>query len=83
MKTSFIPPELVPFAESATRVIYSNPFLPERIKYEREALGSDYREMERAWNVYHMEPSDDPNITTFCEKTAEAVAACRKNLSIL
>ena len=45
MKTEFIPKEFLPFAQSANRVIYSNPFLPERIKFEREALGDDYRDI--------------------------------------
>ncbi len=38
-------------AKSISGLAYCNPFLPERITYEREMLGKDFDEKEAAWNT--------------------------------
>ena len=39
------------FAESIRRLNATNPFLPDRIACEREALGADFVEAEASWNT--------------------------------
>lgn len=38
-------------AKSISGLAYCNPFLPERIDYEREILGANFDEKEAAWNT--------------------------------
>ena len=44
------------FLTSVSRVSYANPFLPERIDYERQALGAEFDESHANWNLL----GDDP-----------------------
>src|SRR5436309_14525609 len=44
------------FLTAVSQLIYCNPFLPERIAWERAALGSDYVEGEPVWSL----PVDQP-----------------------
>src|SRR5262252_6360588 len=39
------------FLRAVSHLGYSNPFLPERIAYEREALGADFVEAEAVWSM--------------------------------
>ena len=39
------------FAQALSRLAYCNPFLPERIAAERAALGGDFSDRDRVWNV--------------------------------
>src|SRR5713101_1007542 len=45
------------FLQAVSNLGYCNPFLPERIEYERQALGSDFVEAEAVWSVR----VDDPD----------------------
>ena len=45
------------FLQAVAAVAYCNPFLPERIAYERQALGTDFVEAEALWNLR----GDNPN----------------------
>ena len=71
-----IPEEHRDFAETIKKLLDSNPFLPERIQYEREALGERYQEMAQSWNVFAMEPSEDPNIEQLQLRSSEVLEAC-------
>ena len=44
------------FLTSVVRVSYANPFLAERIDYERETLGAEFDESHADWNLL----GDDP-----------------------
>jgi hypothetical protein len=44
------------FLECVAKVSYANPFLGERIDYERQALGSEFDESQANWNLL----GDDP-----------------------
>src|SRR5436309_14404962 len=44
------------FLTAVSQLGYCNPFLPERIEWERAALGSDYVEGEPVWSL----PVDQP-----------------------
>src|SRR5688500_14630210 len=39
------------FAQAIVRLVYCNPFLPERIDCERAALGHDFVAGDRVWNA--------------------------------
>ena len=45
------------FLRAIANLGYCNPFLPERIEYEREALGPDFVEAEAVWSLR----VDDPD----------------------
>jgi transcriptional regulator with AAA-type ATPase domain len=44
-------PEDQAYLETVARINYANPFLPERIKLERDALGADFDESRGNWNL--------------------------------
>jgi len=46
----FTPAE-IGFADAVSQLIYANPFLPERIQAERDALASDFVHEGAAWNL--------------------------------
>jgi DNA-binding NtrC family response regulator len=50
-----------PLAEAISRLAYSNPFLPERIECERQALGADFVAGGTLWHVSG-EPEPAPNL---------------------
>ena len=52
------------FLTSVTRVSDANPFLPERIDYEREALGTEFDESHANWNLLGDDPETHPINTT-------------------
>ncbi len=55
--------------EAAAGLAYSNPFLPERIEWERSALGREYLPSEPVWSVSVADPDADlPNILRIYEK---------------
>src|SRR3989304_704555 len=45
------------FLRAVANLGYCNPFLPERIQYEREALGADFREAEPVWSLRVADPN--------------------------
>ena len=59
-----IPSNLMPFLTQSERaflravsnLIYCNPFLPERVKYERQVLGPDFEGSEVVWSMNVEEP---------------------------
>ncbi|HMF17782.1 MAG TPA: sigma 54-interacting transcriptional regulator [Gemmataceae bacterium] len=69
------------FADNLSRLIYSNPFLPERIELERTLLGADY--VSAPW-VYHKIDELDhehPNLTLLDERVEKVVAGARERLA--
>ena len=53
---AFLNPEDRRFLETVSKLNYVNPFLPERIQYERDALGNAFDESKADWNLL----GDDP-----------------------
>jgi hypothetical protein len=57
------------FLHATASLGYSNPFLPERIEWERTALGREFVEGEPVWSVSVADPEADlPNIIRIHEK---------------
>jgi transcriptional regulator with AAA-type ATPase domain len=57
------------FLTAIARLGYSNPFLPERIEWERRALGREFVESEPVWSVSVADPGAEmPNIVRIYSK---------------
>lgn len=54
---SFLTPEERSFLEAVSSLVYCNPFLPERIALEQQALGPDFLGAEPVWSMQ----VEDPN----------------------
>ncbi len=52
------------FLEAVSRTSYSNPFLPELVDYERQALGEDFVEEESVWSMRVADP-DKPRANSW------------------
>jgi transcriptional regulator of aromatic amino acid metabolism len=50
------------FAEAVSRLAYCNPFLPERIEYERLALGPEFVATGEVWHVGSETAGKNPNV---------------------
>ena len=71
-------PEERQFALAVGRLAHCNPFLPERIACEREALGPDFDEHLSDWNVRPGDENDHANLgrlLTRCEGLLESLRA--------
>ena len=65
------------FLRAVSKLGYCNPFLPERIQYEREALGPDFREAEPVWSMRVDDP-DSPHVNS--QKIAERVESVARSV---
>ena len=54
----FLKPDERKLLEAISKINYVNPFLPERVQCEREALGDDFDESKADWNLL----GDDPDL---------------------
>jgi hypothetical protein len=68
------------FTVAISRVAYCNPFLPERIACEREALGSEFVEAGAEWNRYAESRGLHANITRLTERATGLAETCRGRL---
>lgn len=70
------------FLHATASLGYSNPFLPERIEWERAALGREYVDAEPIWSVSVADPDADlPNITRIYEKLGAVIESLYGRLS--
>jgi DNA-binding NtrC family response regulator len=74
------PPERE-FAQAMSRLVYCNPFLPERIACERQALGADFVGRDRVWNVRVDRDVTHPNLVRLSERVAALVGSLRERLA--
>jgi transcriptional regulator with AAA-type ATPase domain len=79
--SDLIPAKHRDFAVVIKKLLDCNPFLPERIEYERKALGDQYVKTDMPWNVFAMEPSEDPNIELIKAKASAVLEECRSRLA--
>ena len=63
------------FLESVVKVSYANPFLAERIEYEREALGVDFDDSQADWNLLGDDPETHQVNTRKLAEKAYAIIA--------
>ena len=69
------------FAESVVRLSYCNPFLPERIAFEREALGDDFDVSMAEWNLHGDVRAEHPNVKRLLERSEHLVEVLREKLN--
>ncbi|HWN93597.1 MAG TPA: sigma-54 factor interaction domain-containing protein, partial [Methylomirabilota bacterium] len=69
------------FVESISALANCNPFLPERIKLERAALGSDFVADKADWNRHIESAGEHPNIDRLLERAERVARELRKQLS--
>ena len=58
-------------AESVSRLVYCNPFLPERIEHERAALGAEFDDRDARWNVQTGATQKPRNVVTLVQRAEE------------
>ncbi|MGD8298089.1 MAG: hypothetical protein PVG67_16940, partial [Desulfobacterales bacterium] len=70
------------FLTSVVRVSYANPFLAERIEYERETLGADFDESHADWNLLGDDPeSHQINTTKITQRAYPIIATFQAQLN--
>jgi len=74
---NILPPREQAFARSISKLNQTNPFVPDRIEREREALGSDYREGSAAWNTLPPTPQLHPNHALLRQKCGDWIEGVR------
>ena len=68
-------------AAAIARLVYCNPFLPERLDCEKEALGEEYIRADPAWHVGGDPPHGRANLVTIQRRAEELAAAARQRLA--
>ncbi len=68
------------FGEVISKLAYCNPFLPERIEYERDALGENFVDADARWNVKAGYYYERPNLIKILERTEKLTQTLRKRL---
>ncbi|MCU0793974.1 MAG: hypothetical protein MUE42_14235, partial [Opitutaceae bacterium] len=65
------------FARAVARLNATNPFLPERIACEREALGVEFRAVGAEWNKQPPQPTQHAHHALLTERAGRVLAAVR------
>jgi hypothetical protein len=65
------------FARDVARLVYANPFLPERIEAERAALGGEFVATGTLWHT-RADVDESPNVVRLNEKTGAVLQALRE-----
>jgi transcriptional regulator with AAA-type ATPase domain len=66
------------FAEPLSQLSYCNPFLPERIEWERRALGEEFDEQDAVWSKHHDWDRDRPNLAALYQRAEQITENLRK-----
>lgn len=77
---SFLSQDERAFAGTVAKLINCNPFTPERIHREREALGKDFVEADAVWNISMDLDGGRPNIQRLWERVESLTAELRQRL---
>ncbi len=70
-----------PAAEAMSRLVFANPFLPERIDFEHQALGDAFVGGEVVWSADADLDSERPNVIALSRRAEELIAAMRPRLA--
>ncbi|MBE9504391.1 MAG: sigma-54-dependent Fis family transcriptional regulator [Proteobacteria bacterium] len=66
--------------QKISELSYCNPFLPERINFEREILGKDFLKTEATWNIRANNKDERPNIPIIIKRAEELIEKLRNRL---
>src|SRR5262249_54055471 len=69
------------FADTLSRLIYANPFLPERIELERALLGADYAPAPWVYHKIDELDHEHPNLTLLDERVEKIAADARERMA--
>ena len=69
------------FGRAVLAVAYANPFLPERIELERQALGADFVPVPPVWHARMAVPDDSANVLALTERAGALAATVRERLA--
>src|SRR5688500_8839014 len=68
------------FARCISKLVYTNPFLPERIECERAALGEAFVAGDRVWNVLADPAREISNVAAIGQRADALARAARERL---
>ena len=68
------------FVDALSRLAYANPFSPERINLEREALGGDFNDPSPVWSQQVGLADDRPNVRKLASRAEQLAKKIRKKL---
>ncbi len=69
------------FAKAVSDLAYTNPFLPERIGREREALGPEFDEKRANWNLHASSEGRHPNVEAIFQRSDRLIERVRERLT--
>jgi transcriptional regulator with AAA-type ATPase domain len=69
------------FAQAVSHLAYGNPFLPERIEWERQALGAEHRPVDAVWHAAAEPPGENPNERRVAERVTALAEQLRERLA--
>ncbi|MCH8921882.1 MAG: hypothetical protein IIA67_01900, partial [Planctomycetes bacterium] len=78
---SFISTSDRPFLTALSGLAYCNPFLPERIEWERQALGEQFEAAPDVWSLRSDLPAEGVNVERLAERAIELAERLRKKLA--
>lgn len=72
------------FVQLLSQLAYSNPFQPQRLELERQALGKEYQHEDQiAWSKnQHIEDADRPNVVSLTTRAEELVDRLREQIEL-
>ena len=70
------------FASAVSRLVYCNPFLPERITAEREALGTEFVEGDLVWNALRRVGNRTSNVAQLGERATTIADGARQRIAL-
>ena len=68
------------FADAITRLSYGNPFLPERIAAERDALGDEFDDADLVWSASKDGVRERPNVRKLAQRVEQFCPVVRARL---
>lgn len=69
------------FVEAISELAYCNPFLPERIAFERQALGTDFEPQDTVWNIRSRAMEARPNVVLLQQRAGAMRRELQRRLS--
>jgi hypothetical protein len=66
------------FVEAISKLVYCNPFMPERIEYERQALGDRFVDAPLVWSLQPDDEGERPNLALLIERVDPMATSLRQ-----
>lgn len=78
---AFLNSDELPLARAISQLTFCNPFVPQRMEFERAVLGDDYVASDTSWNFPTTGQVERPNETRAREKVSAFVATLRRRMA--